>query len=441
MKPIDILYFIEHAARELDTACAVKYLAQSQYNISIEIRSIVLGVDETLAQFSPKVVVLPYCVSVKGMNLEKIVSRWPNAKYLNLSYEQLLGKAQKKFKAPKDDFSRNYVIHHAWGEFFSDFLKESGIPESNIVINGNPSFVLYRNPYKQFYGNSRLDLANKFNLDPEKRWVFIPENYGWAFFKNNMIRDRIRRGFDAEQAYLYRDFSVDSLHEAAIWWCEGARMDEVELIVRPRPAVPQTTFIETLEGMVGELPEQLHIIKYGSVREWILASDIVISSYSTTLLEAATARKSLYMLVPFPFPEFIHVDWNDHADKLKTKDAFLDAITQPDLTENWRILESWVIQNMMSQGDPINNLVDLLNSIYNGEIKVPEPLPVARLVNRPSLEKTILQIRKLGWNSMQHVLKFIGVKTYAQGWNPHETDRVTPEDVGKRVLLWEKVLG
>jgi len=441
MEPVDILYFIEHAARELDTACAVKYMAQSQYNISIEIRSIVLGLDETLAQFLPKVVVLPYCVSVKSLNLEKIVSRWPNARYLNLSYEQLLGKAQKNFKAPSDDFSRHYIIHHAWGEFFSDFLKESRVPDSNIIVNGNTSYALYQSPYKQFYGNSRIDLAKKFGLDPEKRWVFIPENYGWAFFKNNMVRDRIRRGFDAEQAYIYRDFSVDSLHEAAIWWCEGAGLGEVELIVRPRPAVPRATFIETLEGMVGKLPGQLHIIKYGSVREWILASDIVFSSYSTTLLEAAAARKSLYMLVPYPFPEFIHVDWNDHAEKVLTKEAFLEVLSQPELSNNWEILEDWVTQKMMSQGDPIKNLANIINSILTCEIKVPEPMPIARVIDSPSLEKIIRRIRKMGWNTMQWGLATLGVKTYAHTWNPHETDIVTTEDVMERVLRWEKVLG
>jgi hypothetical protein len=441
MKSVDILYFIEHAARELDIACAVKYLAHSRHNLSCEVHSIVLGLEDTLTQFSPKVVVLPYCVSVKGLNLESIVSQWPEAKYINLSFEQLLGEAQKKFKAPRDDFSRHYVIHQAWGDFFSQFLREVGVPQANIVINGNPSYALYQDPYKHYYGNARSELAAQFNLDPDKRWVFVPENYGWAFFENHMVRDRIRRGFDPEHAYQYRDFSVDSLRTAAQWWCAGAGLDEVELIVRPRPAVPRDIFIEKLHKMVGEVPERLHIIKYGSVREWILASEVVLSSYSTTLLEAASAHKPLYMMVPYPFPEFIHVDWNDLAEKVFTGDSFLKAISQPGLPENWRALETWVVQSMMSRGDAVANLVEILTALLSGGLQVSAPVPIASEIRRFSWEKPIRRLRKFGWNTMQRGLYYVGVKTQAQVWNPHETDVVTSDEVEARVSRWEKVLG
>jgi hypothetical protein len=441
MRSVDILYFIEHAARELDTACAVKYLAESQFNLTLEIRSIVLDLEDTLQGFKPKVVVLPFCVSVKGLNLEKIVAQWPEARYINLSYEQLLGKAQKGFKAPRDYFARHYVVHHAWGDFFAAFLRESGVPQANIVVNGNPSYALYQDPYKGFYGEARADLALQFDLDPEKRWVFVPENYGWAFFKDNMLRDRIKRGFDAEQAYRYRDFSVDSLREAGRWWYAGTHLDEIELIVRPRPAVPRDTFIEMLQTLSGKLPEELHIIKHGSVREWILASDMVFSSYSTTLLEAAAARKPLYMLAPYPTPEFIHVDWNDLAEKVVTQESFLETITQPELSQNWRVLEAWVVESMLSQGDPIANQVKILKSLLDGDIEVPPPLPIAGEIARPTLDKTVRRMRTWGWNTMQQTLAFLGVRTYAQTWNPHEADVITPEDVDKKVMLWGKVLG
>jgi hypothetical protein len=441
MKTVDILYFIEHAARELDIACAVKHLALSRYDISIEIRSIVLDLETTLTVFSPQIVVLPYCVSIKGQNLEKIVSQWPDARYINLSFEQLLGKAQKQIKAPRDDFAQDYVIHHAWGDFFQDFLLESGVPQSNVLVNGNPSYALYCDPYKRYYGDVRADLANKFDLDPEKRWVFVPENYGWAFFENHMLRDRIKRGFDAEHAFIYRDFSVDSLRTATQWWSAGAKLDDVELIVRPRPAVPRDIFVDKIRSLAGEIPDELHVIKYGSVREWILASDIVVSSYSTTLLEASIAQKQLYMLMPYPFPEFIQVDWNDLADKVKTESEFLTLIQQPYLDENWKPLEAWINKTMMSHGDPIANLAGFFSKILSGEIYVPQPAPLLSELSRPSFSKLIRPVRKFGWTAMQRGLSLIGVKTQAQVWNPHETDLITTDDVAERVGRWKEVLG
>jgi hypothetical protein len=441
MQSIDLIYFIEHTARELDIACAVKYLTQTRAPISVEVRSIVLGLEATLAQFMPRVVVLPFCVSVKSLNLERIVSRWPEAVYINLSYEQLLGQAQKQFKRPSDDFARNHVIHHAWGDFFKAFLHGSGVPDTNIVVNGNPSYALYLDPYKHYYGEVRRDLGRQYGLDTGKRWVFVPENYGWAFFENHMLRDRIKRGFDRDQAYAYRDFSVDSLRTATEWWCAGAEMRDIELVVRPRPAVPREIFIEKMRLLTGDLSDQLHIIKAGSVREWILASDIVCSSYSTTLLEAATARKTVYMLAPYPFPPFIHVDWNDLADKVTTRDDFLKAITRPVLDPNWQNLEAWVRDTMLGNPDPIANLAEILMKMLEGELHVPPPRHIAEDLNRPSLEKIIRSVRKFGWTAMQQTLYALGIETLAQRWNPHETDVVEPQEVDRRVRAWGAVLG
>ena len=105
---VDVVYFIEHAARELDVACAVKTIL-AQQDVRMEICSIVAGLDETLSRWHPQVVTIPYGTSVKDWNLEQVVSTWGEAGYINLSFEQVLGKTQKAFKAPKDRFARQYL--------------------------------------------------------------------------------------------------------------------------------------------------------------------------------------------------------------------------------------------------------------------------------------------------------------------------------------------
>ncbi len=439
MKPVEVVYFIEHTARELDIACAVKHLAHKQHNLTIEISSIAVGLEDTLATYQPKLVALPYCVSVHDLGLPQIVSHWPEARYINLAFEQLLGKTQKKFKAPRDDFARRYVLHHAWGEFFAQYLQDSHVPRSQIAVNGNPSYMLYRSPYKNYY-QPREELARQYNLDPEKRWVFVPENYGWAFFKDHMVRDRIRRGFDPDDAFRYRDFARDSLRAAAGWWCDAAKLDSIELIIRPRPAIPRDQFVNTVREMAGELPQTLRFIKQGTVREWILASDMVFSSYSTTLLEAAVAQKNLYMLTPHPFPEFLYASWYDLAAKVETGEAFLDLLTQPERDQNWRSLEEWVINKMMANGDAIANLADLFAEVVTGRVDVPQPLPVGCDLARLSWEQVERSLRKTGWNLYQSGLAALGIKTRDQVWNPHEKDVVDPDDVHRRVDRWKEIL-
>jgi surface carbohydrate biosynthesis protein len=441
MKSIDFLYFIEHTARELDIACAVKFLLKTKYNLTTEIRSIVLNLEETLSEFLPKVVILPYCVSIKSLNLDKIVHQWSESKYINLSYEQLLGEAQKGFKAPADDFSQHYVVHHAWGDFFKSFLINSGVPDRNIVVNGNPSYALYHEPYKHYYGEVRTELGKRFGLDPNKRWALVPENYGWAFFENHMLRDRIRRGFDPDHAYKYRDFSVDSLRMATEWWYRGAAIDDVELIIRPRPAIPKAMFIDKITRLVGSPPDDLHIIKYGSVREWILASDFVFSSYSTTLLEAATAKKPLFMLLPYPIPGFIHVAWNDLAKKIRSETDFISILNKTDHGRNWIKLDTWVREKMLHHGDPISNQADILASIERGDISVPFPGEVIEMFRQAPISNVFQKMKKIGWRLFENGIYMIGLKTRSQRWKPHQTDAIDQGDIADRITRWEKVLG
>lgn len=441
MKNVDLVYFVEHAARELDIACAVKYLLERDYGLSCEVASIVGDLPSYTARVRPKVVAIPYCVSVKDAGLEPLVAAWPDAPFVNLAFEQVLGKTQQGFKAPKDRFARNFVHHHAWGDFFAEYLQANGVPAENITVNGNPSLALYCPPYRAYFEIGREVFASRFGLDPEKRWIFIPENYGWAFFRDHMLRDRIRRGFNPEDAYRYRDFARDSLRESAHWWRKAGEEGRVEVIVRPRPAIPAQSFAQAIRDLSGELPPHLHVIKDGTVREWILASDIVLSSYSTTLLEAAVAAKPVYMLSPYPMPDFLYNEWYDLTAQLSTQEDFLQAMYSQPAEANWGPLEAWVRRQMMSRGDAIANLTALLGSVFQGETAVPRPAQVSAEVKRLTFDKLKRKVRKAGWNLLQDTAAALGIQTADRNWNPHEHDSFSPEEINRRVEAWARILG
>ncbi|MBT3392156.1 MAG: hypothetical protein HN413_17290 [Chloroflexi bacterium] len=440
MKSVDILYFVEHVARELDIACAVKAIIERDTELRVEIVSITHRIEETLTNFQPRVVTLPYCVAVHEAGLDKIVARWPQAEYVSLSYEQVLGQAQKDLNSPKDEFAQKFVLYHAWGDFFAEYLKTHAVPPEHIYINGNPSYALYRPPYADYYDNQREALAKQFGLDAGKRWVFIPENYGWAFFEDHMVRARIRRGFDPQQAYEYRDFARASLRAVSIWWREAAKIDELEIIIRPRPAIPAQNFIERVRECAGDLPNRLHFIKHGTVREWILAADVVVSSYSTTMLEGAVARKPVYMLAPQPFPALLHADWYALTDQLETQTDFLAAISQKELTKNWVELEKWLIPLMMSRGDAIANIARMLTVKAKGELSTPPPLEIARQLERVTAERLYRTARKHGWRLFQNTLAALGIQTQDQGWTAHESDAINPAEIARRVKRWREIL-
>ena len=89
----DIIFFVEHVARELDIACAIKAILLNEQGVTVEIKSIVHDLDETVTLPEPALVILPHCNGVENRPPEKMLPKWPNAKFLSLAYEQVLGKA------------------------------------------------------------------------------------------------------------------------------------------------------------------------------------------------------------------------------------------------------------------------------------------------------------------------------------------------------------
>ena len=65
--------------------------------------------------------------------------------------------------------------------------------------------------------------------------------------------------------------------------------------------------------------------KEESVREWILASDVVISSFSSTLIEAALGGKPAFMVEPVPLIKSFYNAWYDHVARIKNLNEFEKA--------------------------------------------------------------------------------------------------------------------
>ena len=358
MKKIDVLWLVEHIAREMDVACAVKCLAQARYGVDITMRHIYLHANEVMKKYDPAVVVFPFLYRTSDLAIDDYISVWPNATYLNLAWEQIHYKAHLKMKAPGDEFTRQRVIHHAWGDFYRNYLLESGVPPEHVFVNGNPVYQLYKSPYEQYY-KPRDWLAHEYGLDDSSRWIFIPENYKWAFFDDGKIQRFANKGGDLDELLNMRAFCQESLAHLLRWCNETARNGQLEIIFRPRPA----TMLQQMEAFfgrhVGSPVDNLHFIKGESVREWILASDVVISSYSTSLIEAAVANKPIYMAEPIPIPESLHCDWYDYAPRLHSSSEFEEVcLTESD--NGASKLRLWAQEEMLANGDPIEGLADFV---------------------------------------------------------------------------------
>lgn len=442
MITVDVLYFVEHVARELDIACIVKYLCETKHGLSVKIASLPLEVNSVIHQYQPHIVVVPYCYSMDSAGIPPIMKHWTNLTYFNLNYEQYFSSVNRRFKAPSDSFARNEVFQYAWSESFKEYLIENGVRETNIFVSGNPSCALYQEPYCLCLP-TRSELAKQYALNKEKLWLFFPENYGWAFLPDAQIKSYIRRGYDAKIAYENRDFNQRSLREVIHWFNHVTRNPSIEVIVRPRPAITEEEYVREFEKESGRIPQSIHIIKEGSIREWNFASDIVVSSFSTSLLEAAVANKPTYMLEPYPFPEWLQVDWYDLIPHITSLDMFQSICCQDLDPSSSQHAKDYIMQSNLSKGDAITDIAQILY-----ELRQVRDCPAEYI---PPKQQFYTSIRVLLGNAKNKVLSMFRsllnyiVSTISGGktrttYNRFESDELEERDVEENVKRWGSVL-
>lgn len=369
MQNIDILFFYEHVTRELDVACLVKHYAETRHGLTVAIAHQYHGVAHALAHWSPRLVVIPFCYSDSPRHYPFIYD-WHRAIYFNMAWEELLYPGNREAKMPRGVFETKYVLHHAWSTEYAAQIQARGVTPSHIFVNGNPAYTLYDAPYRYFF-DDRATLAQKFGLDAGKRWIFFPENYNWAFYKDWRFDTLVREGLQRQTLDDMKMFSRDSFRQAIEWCASLASASDVEIIIRPRPTTPLQEFQDAVKAVCPQPPPNLHVNKDASVREWILASDVVLSSYSTSLIEAAVADKPAYMLEPYPVPASLRADWHFHAPRIETFAAFSDACLAADPAENR--LGAWARASLMANGDSIVNLADYFARVLRGHAARPAP--------------------------------------------------------------------
>lgn len=287
------------------------------------------------------------------------------ASFFNLSWEQLYYGAYVQFKAPRDPFAKEQVIHHAWGDFFKQYLVNFGVPEHRVRVNGNPAYGLFEEPYRRRF-KGREELAGAAGLDPRKRWVFFPKNYRWAFYGENDLEGMIARGMPRDDAYGMQTFCADSLVQTLLWLIAAARDGSAEIILRPRPTSDVETFDSILRMLTPNrrVPRGLHVIKTGSVREWLMASDVACSSYSTTMIEAAVAGKPAYFLEPLAIPTPLQAPWHARVPRIHTQSQFVKtAVTRTPDPSAIAALGQWARSEMLGHGDPIAGLAGIIGGL------------------------------------------------------------------------------
>ena len=287
-KDIDILIFLEHLNRELDTALLLKILL-SQRGYSVRLASVFYDLWESVATLRPRLLIVPWAYSEVRKYCRFEPQPGEGLRILNLHHEQIDVESNRESRMVPQGEARK-VFHLAWGAHFERILRSNGIPGDLIFRTGNPRLDLLR-PEMSSFNPSRETLASLYGLDPEKRWVLIAGNFAAVTASERFIQNKVQQGYLEYPAHVER---VRSLYREVLDWMErlARRHVGLEVIYRPHPAERLTS---QLAERVDKVPN-LKLIQDRPVGEWILQAGSVFVWSSTSAVEALVADKPIFAL-------------------------------------------------------------------------------------------------------------------------------------------------
>jgi surface carbohydrate biosynthesis protein len=394
---------------------------RTQYGIDAEVKSIYHDFAHNLETYNPKVVVFPYFYGADDTHENEYLARWPEAKCLNLAWEQILLKVDYGIKTPRDDIARQRVVHICWTQKYLDFLSSKGVKPDRLLLTGNPVMKLYDSPYKNYF-KGRNDLASLYRIDPGRKWVLFPESYQYALMSEQELQGLVEHhNADPKLLAEAREYSDRCLNRLFTWANELRAKTDPLFILRPRPSTALKRIMKFMRKAIGTPIGNIAIIKAESVREWILAADHVISSHSTTLIEAAIAGKPVHLFSPEAFPEALTAEWHDLIPLLSNRDAFLLAIRQSPIESSGAQLAAWARARQFPENDPLDAIAKRIVELY-ASTKLDGSSALANHRRLWNL-RTLVEVLRNWWRRFRR----------------HE-DTFGADDVARRVSRWHRVL-
>ncbi len=432
---MEALALIEHVDRELDLLCLLKHKLEKEHGIHLQIRNFYADAPQLLMGKPPRIVLVPFFYGADDLVMCDYVAAWPDAVYLNLAWEQIFYPSHQSIKQPRGDMAKEKVIHAAWSRTFVDYLSGHGVRSSNARLVGHGLYGLYAEPYRRYFA-PRLELAQRLKLDAAKPWVFIPENYRWAFFADNKLRKLSARGVAEADLFQMRSYCRNSLKQLAEWCETLAQTGEVEVIFRPRPATSSREMRRFFAQEAGIAQPSFHLTKAFSAREWVLAAQTVASSYSTVLIEAALAGKEILIAAPEPIPESLRYEWCSLVPQAATCQMFINACSEKS-ADSGAALKQWAMAQFLPQGDPVRQLTSIIAHETAQAYTRPAPVKVLSGKTLPAWAAALASVLP---PKAKHRLCQVCAPGYAFNAVTHEKDLFSSAETRRRTAKWASIV-
>ncbi|WP_027400284.1 hypothetical protein [Anaerovorax odorimutans] len=240
--------------------------------------------------------IIPSCYT--GADYQRVVMPFKN---LNMNttilcmHNEQIGYVGLKddYLIPNEDLCKNTMYHLAWGEYFKQNLIDHGVSEDFIIKTGS---IRLQEGYIKAEKVNREELARKYNLDPDKKWLLYCDSGGALFY------DMKQKGQKAttliggttelnEMVKPYADTYVKSVEILGDFI--DKHKEDFEIIFRLHPGVKDFDS--------SQFNSKIKIIRDYSVYTWFQHVEANIVSYSTSIFESDAMGIKSFVLKPVYF--------------------------------------------------------------------------------------------------------------------------------------------
>jgi surface carbohydrate biosynthesis protein len=323
VKEVDFMMIYEHKVRELENLCLIKYeLERRGYTVEIRHIEDAEALEAVKPLYHAKVVVTMECY--QNASLE-----WHTKDFV--SFDKVIDLQWENIVYPRDEGAgvfKNYtgigreVVRVSWGETNKRRLLESAhMDPKNIKVVGHVGMDFLRSELRGYY-LSREELFQQYNLPTDKKVLLFASPFYADNLSEEYIAGMCRK--HGEEWRDYYDFMMRS-ERTILEWMEKLcnSRDDVLVIYRPHPG-----HIGRHMSEVAARCDNFKVISERSVKQWIIASDIVYTGNSSTIVEAFFAGKMCHLLFPYETTAGYELKLVSAGKKIKTYEQFCQTVQE-----------------------------------------------------------------------------------------------------------------
>lgn len=320
---LDFLILYEHVVREYESITLLK-LELERRGYTVDIRQLL---DRKMLKYftwkKPKVLVASAMYDDKTMNSFVYNNVGVCNKVVNLHWEQVLSEEQENSPFFNCGQSASYAMHTCWGTAARDRIVKYGVPVENTTITGPIQMDFLRPQFKGYY-KDKGNLCKEFNLDPNKKLALYISSFSTAYMSDEEVEELNKlAGVGFNQ---FKITSQKTMNTTLDWVDKYLDTDEgknIEFVYRRHPSEWNSPILEEMD----KKHENFHLITDYSVKQWIVASDVIFSWISTSIAEIYFAGKSCFVVRPYPVEwEYDPVVYKD-CNRIDNYDDFIKCFT------------------------------------------------------------------------------------------------------------------